>query len=287
MSSGARIQRGAVALAALRIWVFGLWTVKLFATPVGEIGLLPRAMFEPIGLLRLFPGSLMDVVLAQTFLDVARPILIGLCVAVALALPPYRVLSVTAALGLTLWQTLSRSVGVVNHPEVTLLLATYAIVIFPAADRLAPLRRRLHDASTYDAGVLVAALVVLLPYTASAGYRMAHHAWATLHSQIAPDLLLRQGFGNGVAWFAEVALTHPLVAAFINLGAVVTTLIEFAAPLAIVHRRLRWPIATFMVTFHVLMYLLIRVMFWETALLVPAVLLAVQMTECSEGTTQS
>jgi len=45
----------AESLAALRIWVFGLWLIKIVADPFQRLGQLPPEIFSARGLLRLIP----------------------------------------------------------------------------------------------------------------------------------------------------------------------------------------------------------------------------------------
>jgi len=279
------IAAGARSLAALRIAVFSMWLYHLLRAPLADLAELSARAALPTGLLRLPSTSAWDTLLRPDFLLATQALSV---IVVALALigaRPYRTIVVTAAVLLTLRESLIRSFsGYVNHQEVPLLLATWVVAAFPAADVWSwPLRNAVHRrAADYHTGLALLGGSLALGYAGVAAHRWTHHGYDML---MASDRFVmfygtHHSLNEGTGTMARFLVAYPEVAWLAGWGLPVVSLLELVAPLAIAWPRLRLWWLAFAVLFHAAMGLTISVFFWETSVILAVVLLG--LPRCDE-----
>jgi hypothetical protein len=258
-------------LGVVRAAVFLMWLAVVVPDPLSFLAELPPAMNHPLGVFGLVPGEAWRRLLEPGALVAFKAVLVGLLVLSALGMRPYRpIVAATAGL-LTVHQALLRGFTFDNHEELGLLVCTYVLVLFPAADGFAWPRRRLPSAppAVYSAALLAMAGLLLVPYAGIAAHRLAFAApgvfvgdslpaWiASLHS------LDRDGSGFGL-WL----LGHPALVPVLKAGFGVTTIFELCAPLCLVMPRFRRAWIAVVVSFHILNWFTLNLFFWQNALLI-------------------
>jgi hypothetical protein len=266
-------------LGVVRAAVFLAWLVVVVPDPLSFLGRLPETMFEPVGPLKLVPRELWPALLEPAALDAFKVVLTALLVLSAVGVRPYRPIAFAAAALLTIHQGLVRGFTFTNHEELALLVCTYVLVVFPAADGFAwPARRAPSSApAAYSAALMAMALLLLLPYSGIAAHRIASggpevFVGDSLSYWLASlDGLDRDGWGVG-PWL----LDHPALVTALQAGFVVTTVFELLAPLCLIARRFRRAWIVVVVSFHVVNWFTLNLFFWQNALLV---LLVVSDTE--------
>src|SRR5687768_16908319 len=88
-------------LGFVRVVVFGLWLLIVFAAPLSELSKLPHDMFTPIGFVRLLPAGAIEYVLHPLFLHSFKWILmVGLLLSL-LGSRPFRMVAISTVLILT------------------------------------------------------------------------------------------------------------------------------------------------------------------------------------------
>ena len=259
-------------LGVARVWVFGLWAHRLLTEPFPEVGAMPLAVFEPIGVLRLLPAAIWPVVCTTPALEILRAaLLVGLGL-VVLGVPGYRLLAPLVCLLVTLQQGLVRGYGYVNHGELGLLYAAWVLACFPAADALALRRRpaRRADPVMYAAPMRIVAGVLAVVYAFIGIRRLVAGApavfvdgailrWAALRS-------LQGGVGEG---YGADAVATPWMAAVLVAGFPLVTVLEALAPLCLTSARFRWVWLGVMVPFHLATRAVLQIFFRYNLLLLP------------------
>ena len=121
-------------LGFARIAVYGAWLWHIFKDPLDKVVEVPLAYFSPIGVLRLVPEPLWQLIYTADFLSALKlAMLVGLALLVT-GIGPFRVLAVFTCIMLTLYQGLVRGFGFINHGELSMLYAAYVLAAFPSAD---------------------------------------------------------------------------------------------------------------------------------------------------------
>lgn len=272
----AAAERAARLLGGLRILVFSLWIYTALAASLSPLALVPFELFEPLWILRPIPQRLWEWFLQSGVLTGFQLFTVLAAAAAAIGVRPYRPVALLAAVLVTFDQALKRSWGYGDHPELLLLLATYAIALAPAADRCSLPRRG--DLSPrrgeYAAAIAFIAVIVCFTYVAPAAYRVAHHSLATV---VSPTLLyaaVQNSFrvtpGDTGAFF----LARPTLAYWMQMMVPVATVLELAAPLVLLSRSFRRLWLLFPLIFHSLSAVVMVVPFWETMIVVTATIIA-------------
>jgi hypothetical protein len=126
-------QAGPRLLGLTRLGIFALWTVKLLLDPLWRLAELPRAMFQPVGVLNLISPAAIDLLLRprMLFLFLAATLVVT---GLAMLQRGFLLTSTLAAILLTGYSSLIRSFGPAVHTDIVLLLAVYALAGFAWAD---------------------------------------------------------------------------------------------------------------------------------------------------------
>jgi hypothetical protein len=258
-------------LAALRIGLAGLLTVRLATGPYLDLAQQPAALFRPISFLKLLPRMPpAGVVLPLQVLAVAAALLATVGLWTRVALP----LAYLAALPLI---AMTSSLGKTVHNDVLLLLCLFPLLPAPAADawsldarRPAVRRGRRPRAAQAPAWSwrygwpLRTAMVVVAGAYFLTGYAKLLHAgpaWVT------------SGNLRWILYAASDAQAHPNAAALFvadrpwlaHLLAAATLAIELGFPLVLLRPRLAWAFVPAVVALHSGIWVAMRLDYYPMA----------------------
>jgi hypothetical protein len=271
-------------LGFVRAWVFGIWLWVVMGNPAfPDLGQLPGTLVKPVGVLVRIAFAVGKArVLSPPMLSGFRIVLIVVLALAMIGARPYRAIALLAVGMLTFHQGLVRGVGYIIHGTLPLLLITYILAVFPAADGFAWRSRgaRVTSSPLYSAALVLMTLVLLLPYTLIAAYRVAHASPEIFLT----DALLRyiaesifpltpyDGYGL-VTMLGKRVLASPSLGMAAKLGFAVTTFFELLSPLCLLSRHFRYVWLAVIVSFHVGARLLLNIFFWHNLLLMAVLLI--------------
>jgi hypothetical protein len=258
-------------LGVVRATVFAIWLVTVVPDPLSFYGALPASMFEPIGVFMLVPDGVWRDLLTPAALDAFKAVLVVVLVLAAVGVRPYRPIAALAALMLTVHQGLVREFTFAAHEELALLVLTYLLVAFPAADGFAWPRRRTGSAApgVYSTALQSMTLMLLVPYCAIAAHRLAVGAPDVFTGDSLPSWIARlHGLNRDVSGLGLWVLEHPALVVVVKAAFVVTTIFELLAPLCLVWPRFRRVWVVVIVAFHIVNWWLLNLFFWQNAVLV-------------------
>lgn len=236
-------------LVALRILI-GAYAVVYTAVRLPELWAIahyPAAQFEGTGLARFVLPPAAVLAIAGATLALLGAFVAGW---------RYRVTAPLAALGLAFVFSYRSAWGQIFHTENLLVLHVVALALAPAADRD-------DRGGEYGSWVRVLAALTVLTYVMAgiAKLRLAGAGWLDgeqLRNQIAIDNLRKALLGAGTAPLAMPLLEHP---AWLSPISVATLIVELAAPVALLGRRLAVVWVTLAWAFHAGVLLLMWIVF--------------------------
>ena len=171
--------RGTLGMA--RICVFGLAAVSRVYCPVWEVAYLPD--FHAVGIMRLLGADLWVPLITPAIGMGIHTLTIGLLLLVAAGIGPYRRLAPLACVALTISEGMVRGRGVIGHAHMILILTSYILCWFPAADALTLFRKpklKLADPVMYRAPLVAASLVLGFTYLLAAARRFSNGGLSNL-----------------------------------------------------------------------------------------------------------
>lgn len=254
---------------ALRILIFGLWLLIVIMEPLEELSLLPYSAFHYVGILLrsigpvIGPGILsVPFLLGLKFLTMAS--LIGVL------LNRYLIVSsVTACLLITIAQSLLRSVGHINHNELTLLYGAYFLTGSWVADAL--MKRNGRDVKVnLSAFPFIATLAVTsVTYSFIGLFRLVNGGVEIFTSDSLIHWIVFSANRISIfPWnFDYVVLQNSWVQVLLKGGFVVGTIFEALAPLCLVSHHFRRMFIAFMIPFHFVIFIFMHILFWEQLVL--------------------
>jgi hypothetical protein len=264
-------QAGPRLLGLTRLGVILLWIVKLLLDPLWRLAEMPREMFQPIGLLALFPATAQNALLTPDGL-VALLTLTLASLAFCLTNRAFPLACTLAAFLTTIYSCLIRSFGPAVHTDIVLLLALYVLAGFAWADFFAtkPGRGKSLPPGSWSSYPIVTIVALLcLSYmlvgvnrTMAGGFKLflgdTMEVWAI-------DASLRgYYFNTNIGWHIP---EWPLVLFMLRSGLPVITLFEMSAPLCLVSSHYRWIFIPVMLSFHLLSLVFMNIFFFDDMLL--------------------
>jgi len=262
----------ATHLAALRIWVFGMWFADVLKDPLSDLATIPFSYFEPVGVLRWFPAGFWSAVHSEPVLRIWWVLLLVLLALSALGTPFYRVVAAATCIVLTFYQGIVFGFADVTHAELAALYTAYILAVFPSADGLA-LRRTPRAPSpnaVYQAALVMATIVLLTTYMLTGMRRIFTGGLdiflnGTILSMVAdgsatPDHLQQ---APGLR-----ALETPLRTAALQIGFAAVTVFEILSLLCLSSKWFRRCWLAVMLPFHVLSWPLLQTLFVHNILLI-------------------
>ena len=160
-------------LGVVRVWVFGLWLVKVLICPLRGLPDQAAADFAATGLLGMAGESVWDQLLAPGCLWTLEVLLVG-AIGLAVLGVGTRAAMIASVVLLLLRQGIVAGFGLSSFAEIPLLLAAIILACFPAGDAVAlrPTRDANRKPVTYSAAVVSLLLMFCLTYSFSAAQRL-------------------------------------------------------------------------------------------------------------------
>jgi hypothetical protein len=261
-------QAGPRLLRLARFGIFALWIAKLLLDPLWRLAELPRELFQPVGILALFPAGTINRLLQPAGLT-ALLILTWTALLLALTNRAFALTATFAAILLTIYSSLIRSFGPAVHTDIVLLLAVYAMAAFAWAD-LIQSRLDKKSSSNWSSFPLITIVAFLCLSYALVGYNRLVRGGLPIFTGDtmevwAIDASLRgYYFNTGIGWHIP---EWPFVVLMLKSGLPVITLFEMTAPLCLVSPHYRWIFIPVMFSFHLLSLVFMNIFFFDDMLL--------------------
>ncbi len=243
----------AYSLGMVRVWVFGLAAVSRLFTPVHDVCLVPD--YQAGGIMRLLGATYWAPLITPELAYGIQALTMGLLLLVAAGVGPYRLLAPLACLALTIAEGLVRGTGVPTHANIILILSTYILALFPAADAWTLNGKRGREQvnpAIYQAAMVSLSLMFCATYVFVAARRFSASGIAIylddsiLCTTVQRDAELGASGGLG-KWCCESVIGGWAL----RIGFPVVTLFELLTPLCLFSKGFRWMWMAVMIPFHV------------------------------------
>ncbi|OYW75692.1 MAG: hypothetical protein B7Z37_12080 [Verrucomicrobia bacterium 12-59-8] len=259
-----------------RILVFSILLIDLLVDDLPALVSMPAEAFLPRGVLEWLPSAWMSTILQSGFLHgftlvYGGILLLGLC-----GIGRAWLVTGLALLGTIFFHGMARGFGGhVNHQELIVLHSLFFFLSsrsFAAASVNALLWKQPSNETDQEVSrLLLRALCfwVLLTYFLIGVARLQTSDWR-LYSTNAMTFYALQHSTKWNFWDFSLArdlLHQPLFDLFLRAAFPMATLLELAAPLAVMVRRLVWPIVISLWLFHLSIFLCMNIFFWQNMLL--------------------
>jgi hypothetical protein len=247
-------------LRLAKLGIFALWIVKLLLDPLWRLAELPRAMYEPVGVLAFLSP---DTVLAPSFLIALWVVLLAILV-LALTDRAFPLIATIAAILLTVYSSLIRSFGPAVHTDITLLLAVYALAGFAWADVVSP-----RSAGRFAAPLVTIVALLCVSYCL-VGLNRAIAGGASVFTSDTMEAWTVDASLRGYYFNTNIGRhvpEWPGVLFFLRAGLPVITLFEITAPLCLASVRYRAIFIPVMLSFHALSLVFMNIFFFDDMLL--------------------
>jgi hypothetical protein len=248
--------------------VFLIWVLTVAMDPLHKLAAFPVTAFEPYGPLRFVPAETYAFILEPSVLTALRIGAVVCCVS-ALLRPAAVWAQLGACLLLTLHQTVVRGFSVMNHAEIVALQAVYVFTAFALLDRFTPGEKK-EQASTPSRSYALVTLTLLFALTYFfAGLNRTIAGLGGIWDGSALVYFVQSSvYARGFSFdFSRRLLDHPELLPVLNTMFLVVTLAELATPLCLISARARRIVVPTLVSFHLLAFVLMKVIFWPHALL--------------------
>lgn len=256
-------------LNIVRLWIFGLWFLKIALDPLQQLAELPVSIFRPVTPLTWLPSEAVLLLLTAPALTVFR--VVGAVSALASALGwKFHWMAPLCCVVLTIHQALIRSYGGINHAEITLLLAAYALLLFAGADWTSARWKVDRQPANRHAVPIVAIVTILCTsYVFTGVHRLVYGGVQMFTSDSMEHwTYTRSSWDSEVDFsYGKLLKDHPATAWPIRLSLPLVTAMEVLAPITLISRRFRLLFVLITLPFHIGTILVMNISFWENALL--------------------
>lgn len=249
------------ALRMVRALLFGLWGIKLLFDPVQDLALLPVSVFNPPAPLAFFPRAVYSLMLLPASLLAFR---FGAAALLLLAARGccFLWLAPLCCVLLTVYQSLLRGFGHLNHAEIAPLLAVYVVTAFAWADKV----ERVHRPAYPLIGIVA---VLCLTYTLVGIHRLMHGG---IHIFLSNAIIFYTvECATRLTYFdfslGKLVYDYPLLGHGMRAGFIAVTAAESLSLFCLVSRRFRHVFLFVMIPFHVLSLVVMNIAFFENLLL--------------------
>ena len=258
------------SLKFLWFYVFGIWFVSVVFDPLPVIAKLPQEIFEPAGAFRYLPESFKMWWFTEPALFWLR---IGTLVSLFMAaIKRSWTAGIIASLFLTVYQATVRGCEKISHDDLPMLYAAYCVSLFGLADAWAAKRAGKSGKAANLASIpwISTVFLMLLCYSLLGAHRLARGGmhlfqsdslkWYMIHNAHHPAIF--------IPWdVVKVLSEYPWIYPLLKAGFPVITLFELLAPLAIAFHRFRIVFLGVMLSFFVLNWFFMSLIFWQNFLL--------------------
>ncbi len=248
-------------LAVVGYGLFGMWIIRLIFDPLERLDELPLSVFHPPAPVLFFPESWREFLMSAQTLLIFRLVTIGV-----LGLAAFRVCflatGVLSCVALTVYQSIVRGYGHINHAEIVPLLGIYILTAFACADKVERTKRPSYP-------IVAIILMLSLSYMFVGVHRLGNGGLAIFFT----NGIDRSAVLNSmrVSWFqfgmGDLLLESRFVRLGLRMGFIAVTLVEILAPMCLVSRRFRIVFLIIIVPFHVMTILTMHIAFFENLVL--------------------
>ena len=261
----------ALTLAAARIYILGIWLVRILIDDTASISYLDPALYHPFGVMKLVPVSIISQLLTPAGLWGLSSWIIGILVLGILGIGNRQTVFITLSLLLITYLGLLKGFGGhVNHRELVLLYMTFALAILPCFDALAltPDRQReTREPGVYSASMIALCLILLFQYTAIGAARIFVGTPDVFNLEVMRGWILSRNLRPNPYEFelGRLALASPML---LWCALPISTVLELLAPIVIWSRPwVRGLLLLALAAFHGSILLLMNIPFFENILL--------------------
>lgn len=270
-----------------RICVFAFAALHCVVSPVWEVCYLPD--YQPVGALRLLGAKWWVPLMTPTIAIGFQSLTIGLLLAVAAGIGPYHRLAPLACIALTVSEGMLRGWSGIHHEALILLLLSYLICGFPAADALTLVGQRnrtrhANEGLTYRAAMVSASLIFSFTYLMVAARRLAAGGLQIfLDDTILCTVAIRDTELGNAGGLGIWACESVFLAWLLRVGFPIVTFFELMSPLFVFSRRFRWLWISVMIPFHVGTGILMGIWFPYNLALIPILVAGWDPFRCSSS----
>lgn len=260
------------SLVLLRRLVFGIILFQGLTGRIETLSAFPMSSFKAVGvLMRSLPESWYPLLASSAGLWVIKSVLIvSTLIALTKRFPvPSAAIS---CLAFTLHESVVRSFGHANHPDIALMFAAYFLTLFAVCDSMVLKKSPdLQEQFNIWSVSFIAILSYLLCTTMFIGmYRLLANG---------PDLFLSDSMrywvaynakrmSNVVVWNSDVwAFNHPWILDGIKFGYPIVTVFEILSLLVLLSKRFRYVYIVVMFGFYALNTVFLNIFFWQNMIL--------------------
>lgn len=261
----------ALTLAAARIYIFGIWIVRLLIDDTASISFLDIQLFHPFGVMKLIHISAIELLLTSSGLLALKSLALMFLILGLLGVGrKFPVIAVAAALLVLYLGVLKGFGGHVNHRELILLYMTVTLCFLPCYDALAispDSAAADRPQRIYTASMIALCLVLLFHYAAIGAARIFVGAPEVFNPEVMQGWIISRNLRPNPYEFelGTLILGYPLLLA---LALPLSTLLELMAPLVIWSGSwTRSAILLSLALFHGTILLLMNIPFFENVLL--------------------
>jgi len=263
-------QAGPRLLRLTRLGLFALWFFKLCLDPLWRLADLPRALFQPIGILSLLPQGGIDTLLQPGSLTVFLFVTL-IVLALGMTNKAFPVVSTLAAILLTAYSCLIRGFGPAVHTDTVALLAIYVLAGFAWADhfqmKFGTEKKSPGAWSSYPLVTIVALLCLsyaLVGYSRFIRGGLPVFIGDTMEVWAIDASLRGYYFNTGIGWHIP---DWPFVVFMLKAGLPAITFFEMTSPLCLISSHYRWIFIPVMLSFHFLSLVFMNIFFFDDMLL--------------------
>ncbi len=248
---------------SLRALIFLMWLLKFCLDPIQQMATLPQELIVPTAPVSWLPRGVQLLLLTEPALITLR--LVGAVSAILTLVPgQIRWASLVCCTSATIYQSLIKGLGHVNHAEICLLLSTlvYTFSVWTPRPKVHP-------------EPLILTLILLTTYVLTATYRLGHGNWRVFVSDsiifwLADNCYQRNYYNFN---WGEWVVDHQWKWIPMKIGFFLVTLLELTSPLVIILSvRYRVIYLFSMLGFHLAVLMTMNLLFWENMLLLGALL---------------
>jgi len=259
------VPKSAFALGVVRSIVHGTFLISILFTSFFALGSLPATILRPTGAMKFVPWSVYDQLQTPVGMVTLKSLMVlslmfstaGLLTAVS---------TKTTLLLVVFYQGLLRSFGHFNHDE---MLAVYYLAVLAftpcgdefSLDNLIAKRPSGRPLWAYAYPILLMQLLMAWVYFSSALIKLRVAGLKYLSPDNLPALAIFHSLDNLHDTHFKLAFWLPQIKSYLPVAVALILIWELTFPLAVFWRRVRWPILSLGIVFHVSTLFLMNIFF--------------------------
>ncbi|MGY3213767.1 hypothetical protein [Mucilaginibacter sp. HD30] len=272
MNITAHKNANAVTLSFARKWIFGIWFIWFATDSSYVLANAEFGIFFKHGIMKIFSDDFYRALGPGVLLSLKCIVLYFITFIIA-GVGKSKWNIAIAAILITFYMGYIRGFGNhVNHRELTLLYCTYLLILLPCYDTMQITGK---GNNIYRASMIALSVIILLDYTFIGIARLSIGFPEVFYPDVMKSWLVYHAI-NPSNWsfnFGFYALDHPWLKYIIAPMLPISTIIEICAPLILFSSsKVRFFILIALFLFHLGIFLLMNISFFENILLLPLLL---------------